>query len=119
MAQFFLQHLVVDLFECDKGKFTVDDCVELIHIISFFTDVKTVGKPLINETADKLEFAQIIAESHIKILCYKQERVVLFDFFSCKEFDSHNITLLLILIFQPARIVVDHLPWRLPDESNQ
>lgn len=106
-------HLTLDLTGCDEGAINsketifrvLDDMPALIgmHKITAPQIIPYEGKA---DSFDKggISAFVLIAESHITIHTWKEQRHVSVDIFSCKDFDVEKTVLYLSTIFKPRKI---------------
>lgn len=106
-------HLTLDLYECDKKKLdsqelvfrVLDDLPTQIGMHKITTPQLT-NYPGKEDSFDKggISAFVLIAESHITIHTFKEQRHVFVDIFSCKDFDVAKATDYLITAFGAGKI---------------
>lgn len=116
----FGPHLMLELYGCDSKAIAskelifnvLDDLPTQIgmHKISAPQILPYAGKP---DSFDKggISAFVLIAESHITVHTFKDQKYVTIDIFSCKEFNSDKAVEYLTKVFKPNK-VEKQLIWR-------
>jgi S-adenosylmethionine decarboxylase len=93
----FGPHLTLDLSECNPEKLSdlsyiydlLDELPDVIHMHKITAPYVFVYKPKENPTEWGISGFVIIAESHISIHTFPDNKSAFMDIFSCKQFDIH------------------------------
>ncbi len=106
-------HLTLDLYNCDEKSLTSKETVFMVldelptmigmHKITAPQIIPYEGKEGSFDKGGISAFV-LIAESHITIHTFKEQRHASIDIFSCKDFDVEKTLSYLTLVFKPKSI---------------
>jgi len=104
----FGPHLTLDLYGCDKRRLSSEKFIcKLLDEFPTMIDMHKITEPHLtyypgrDGSFDNGGFSAfiLIAESHISIHCFPDQRYASIDIFSCKEFDTEKAEALMMEAF--------------------
>lgn len=110
----FGPHLTLDMYYCDREAIVSKDVIfRVLDELPKLMDMHKISEPQIipyEGNGDQASFDKggisafvLIAESHITIHTFKEQRHIFVDIFSCKDFDVDKATDYLTYVFKPEK----------------
>ena len=109
----FGPHLTLDLYSCDKSVLDDEDLIrEFLHTLPDMIHMTKISDPHVTKyhgregSFDKggISAFVLIAESHISIHTFVEQRHAFIDVFSCKDFDVEKAEKIICDKFKPERV---------------
>jgi len=109
----FGPHLTLDLYSCDKSVLNDENLIrEFLHTLPDMLAMNKISEPSITKYLGKedsfdkggISAFVLIAESHISIHTFVEQRHAFIDIFSCKDFDVEKAVQFICEKFRPERV---------------
>ena len=110
----FGQHLMLDLSQCTDIEPLINQSIvyDILKLLPSHIDMTLMTLPYVVKWKDKWSKTEgisgfvMIAESHISIHTFPEQRYAFVDVFSCKKFDTEKAKQYLVECFKPKLSIV-------------